>query len=259
MRGLWLTAGAVVTLLALLGSTLGLWRGFAWGTTPTDISMRTIPFEREAVRIEAGKGHVNVWISAGQAGELLIRRSLRWSKERPAVTEEWDETSGTLRLDAVCPGSDQPEGPTCHAEYMLFVPPETDLRADVKGGDLAVNALFGDVRVTTVSGAAHVNNVSGDLWARTGTGGFSGENLRGDKADVEVGSGDVDLSFERPPLEVKAVVRTEGDVDIRVPPRSEYDVDADGENTTVDVGRAPGSSRKIVATALNGTVTVCCQ
>ncbi|MFB4285153.1 DUF4097 family beta strand repeat-containing protein [Nonomuraea sp. MTCD27] len=262
MRGAWLTAGAVVTVAALVLSSVGLWRGFARARTPTDVTMRSIPFEYPEVRIKAGKGQVNLFILSGRAGELLIHRSLRWSRDRPTVTEDWDTRTRTLRLDAVCPGFDQPTGPICQADYMLYVPPETDLEAGTSGGDLMVDDLFGDVRLTSVSGDIRVRSVSGDLWARTGTGLVDAKELSGGgKADVEVGSGDVDLSFSDVPTEVKAVVRTSGDVSVNVP-RDVYDVTTVAANTTINVERKPGTARKITARAPGGAVSViavCCE
>ncbi|GAA2215877.1 hypothetical protein GCM10009850_113450 [Nonomuraea monospora] len=258
MRALWLTAGAVATVIALAISTVGLWYGFARARTPTDVTMRSIPFDGDQVRIQAGKGQVSLTVVPGQAGELLIQRALRWSRDRPAITEDWDSASATLRLDALCPGSDQPRGPLCKADYIVTVPPETVLEARTSGGELSAGELFGDLRLTTVSGNVRVSALSGDLWVRTGTGQVDGDRLRSDRADVEVGSGDVRLDFQSAPSDVKAVVRTSGDVNLSVPP-SLYDVTADGVNTTIGVRRAGNASRKITAKAPDGVVTVCCR
>ncbi|WP_052423049.1 hypothetical protein [Nonomuraea candida] len=258
MRGLWLTAGAVVTVIALALSTTLLWSAFAAGRTPTDRAMRSIPFEGSGLRVKTGRGQVHVWVMAGRAGELLLQRSMQWSKDRPTVTEDWDSATGTLLLDATCPGSDQPDGPLCEAEYTLLVPPETDLAADTAGGGLWVSDLFGDLRLTSVSGDVRVEGAAGEVWARAGTGSFTGEGLRGERADVEVGSGDVSLYFEGAPTDVRAIVRTAGDVRVTVR-EGVYDVTATGENTTVDVRRRAGAARRIVAGAGGGTVTVCCR
>ncbi|MFC5832931.1 DUF4097 family beta strand repeat-containing protein [Nonomuraea insulae] len=255
MRAVWLMAGAVATVVALSLSTVLLWHEFARARTPMDVTTRSIPFPYQEVRIKAGKGRVDLLVLPGQAGELLIQRQLRWSKERPTVTEDWDGRSRTLRLDAVCPGSDQPDGPVCEAEYMIFVPPETDIEAGTSTGDLTIGDLFGDARLTSVSGDVRVQSLSGDLWARTGTGDVDAERLSGGKADVEVGSGDVGLMFTAVPSDVKAMVRTTGAVQVAVP-RSTYDVTVAGVNTTIAVKRDAGSSRKIIAKTSEGNVSV---
>ncbi|MEV5325630.1 DUF4097 family beta strand repeat-containing protein [Nonomuraea fastidiosa] len=267
MRSAWLVAGAVATVIALTLSTVTLWRVFAQARTPRDVTLRSIPFDGDSVRVKAGKGQVALSVLPGKAGELLVERSLRWDRDRPKVTEDWNPASGTLLLDAVCPGSDQPDGPLCQADYTLFLPPETDLEASTRGGRITVHELFGDVRLTSVSGDVDVREVSGDVWARTGTGSVDADGLTGKKADVEVGSGDVELMFAVTPSQVKAVVRTSGNVAVNVPPQARagtdgahaYNVTVSGTNTTVDVPQREDAKRTIVATTEDGIVTVCCQ
>ncbi|MEV0390066.1 hypothetical protein [Nonomuraea sp. NPDC050643] len=258
MRGAWLAAGAVVTVFALVLSTALIYRGVARARTPEDTTERSIPFTYQELRVKAAKGDVSVTITPGQAGELYIRRSLRWSGDRPTVTEDWDARTRTLRLEAVCHGSDQPGGPICRADYMLSVPPETDVEADTAAGWLGADDLFGDVRLSSVSGEVSASGLSGTFWARTGTGGVHAERLKGERADVEVGAGNVMLDFLGAPTSVKAVVRTRGDINVKVPPAL-YDVSTEGANTAVNVERAPGSDRKITLRALNGIVNLCCR
>ncbi|MEV0621178.1 DUF4097 family beta strand repeat-containing protein [Nonomuraea sp. NPDC050404] len=258
MRALWLTAGAVATAIALLISTASLWSMFASAREPREHTSRSIPLDHKAVQIRTGKGQVDLFITSGQAGELRIDRYLQWSKDRPTVTEDWDERTGTLLLDAVCRDHDQPQGPTCRASYTLFVPPEVDVEAGTVGGAVAADDLFGSVRLTSVAGDIRVTTLSGDLWARTGTGDVVAESLRGERADVEAGSGDLRVTFQSAPSQVRAVVRTSGDVDVWVP-RNVYAVTAEGVNTTLSVRHDPDASRKIVATTKDGYVSVCCR
>ncbi|MET7336233.1 hypothetical protein [Nonomuraea sp. NPDC005650] len=259
MRVAWLAAGAVATVIALLISTLGLWRGFARASIPEERTQRSIAFEQKNLRIKTGKGtQVDLTILPGKAGELLIARSLRWSRDRPTITEDWDSRSSTLRLDAVCPGEEQPTGPICMADYVIFVPPEIDLEAGTGNGILDVSDLFGKVRLSTVAGDVNVRNLSGAIWARSGTGNVDARGLDVEGADVEIGSGNVDLSFISAPTSVKAVVRTVGNVNLDLP-TTVYDVTAEGVDTEIDVDRNPASLRKIVAKAPKGRVSVCCD
>ncbi|MFI7128262.1 DUF4097 family beta strand repeat-containing protein [Nonomuraea sp. NPDC050153] len=259
MRAAWLAAGAVATVIALIISTTALWRGFARARVPEEHTQRSIAFEQKNLRIKTGKGtQVDLTVMPGRAGELLIDRSLRWSRDRPTVTEDWDARSSTLRLDAVCPGEEQPNGPICLADYMIFVPPETDLEAGTSSGLLNVSDLFGKVRLSTVAGDVNVRNLSGAIWARSGTGDVDAKGLDVEAADVEIGSGNVDLSFISAPTTVKAVVRTAGSVNLDLP-RTVYDVTAEGVDADVDVDRNPTSPRKIIARAPKGRVSVCCD
>ncbi|GAA3232803.1 hypothetical protein [Nonomuraea helvata] len=257
MRAAWLTAGAVATAIALLISSMLLWRGFARARMPTETSQKSITLKAKNVRIKVGKGRqVSLMVLPGMAGTLLIERSLRWSSDRPAATENWDARSGTLRLDAAC--SDDPGGAVCQADYVVFVPPETDIEASTTTGELVVNEVFGNLRLSSVSGSVRVDGISGSLWARTGTGNVRANRIDSDRADVEVGAGEVNLLFVNAPTAVNAVVRTAGNVDVTVPPAT-YQVTADGVDTDVDVERSAGSSRKIVARAPSGIVSVCCR
>ncbi|MEV0230233.1 DUF4097 family beta strand repeat-containing protein [Nonomuraea sp. NPDC050786] len=262
MRGVWLAAGAVATVIALVISTLVLWRGVARARMPEENTQRSIPFAQKNVRIKTGMGaQVDLSVLPGRAGELVVMKSLVWSRERPAVTDDWDALSSTLRLDAVCPGVDEPEGrdvPLCQADFTVFVPPETDIEAATTSGDLVVNDVFGKLRVSSISGEVHVDNISGAIWARAGTGVIEARGLDVDRADAEIGSGKVSLSFMSAPTEVKAVVRTKGDINLNVP-KAAYHVTVDATESDIDVEQNPQASRNIVARAPRGTVSVCCD
>ncbi|MGW0809608.1 hypothetical protein [Nonomuraea sp. NPDC002799] len=257
MRAAWLTAGALVTVFALVLSTALIWQGIGRARTPEEVSERSIPFTRDRLAVRADKGQVNVVVIRGKAGELLLQRTLSWSRDRPTVSEDWDAGTGTLRLEAVCPGYDQPDGPLCQADYLLLVPSETSVEAGTTGGDLAVSDVFGDVRLTSVSGNILARDITGDVWARSGSGDVFTEELGGDAADVEVGSGNVHVTFVSPPTSVRAVVRTTGDVTVILPPHA-YDLTTEAANATIDVDKDPASPRKVTAKAPGGSVTVCC-
>ncbi|HEX4811596.1 MAG TPA: hypothetical protein VFV66_02445 [Nonomuraea sp.] len=258
MRAAWLAAGTVATVIALLLSTVLLWRGFARARTPIDTVHRSIAFTSDKVEIRTSSGPVNLVVVPGRAGELLITRTLRWSQDRPVATEVWDAARSTLRLEADCRGADQPDGPVCQADYLVSVPPETHLVAATTRGKLTVSEAFGSVRVTSVSGNVRLDDVAGPVWARSGTGSVTGGRLAGGLADVETGSGNVDLSFAGAPASVRAVVRTAGDVNVYVPPAA-YDVTVSAPNATVAVKRDKTSPRKITARVKAGWVSLCCR
>ncbi|MBF8190520.1 hypothetical protein ITP53_33360 [Nonomuraea sp. K274] len=259
MRAAWLTAGAVVTIIALTVSTVLLARGFARARPPVDTTHRSIPFAEDDVTIEAGKGPVSVRVTAGRAGELLVTRRLEWlSGERPGISEEWEAGTGTLRLDATCSGVEDPIVASCRADYMVSVPPETDVEASTTGGRLDVSVVFGDVRLSSVSGSIEMQGVSGAVWARTGTGDIMADRLDGETADVEVGSGYVHMSFVNPPTTVRAVVRTAGGVTLNLP-SSRYDVSVEAAESTLSVLNDSRSPRKVTAKAPDGFVSLCCE
>ena len=257
MRALWLSAGAVATVVALLISSTALMRGFAHASPPTENTSRSIPFKLSQLKVVVARGNVDVSIQPGEAGELFLERSLSWSKQKPTIKEDWD-SQRTLRLEASCPGMDQPGAPLCEVYYTLFVPAETDIEAESANGGLDVNGIFGDVRMTSESGVLRVSETSGTVWARSGSGDVRGIRLNGGEADVETGSGHIDLGFETAPTKVRAVVRTRGDVAVVVPDLG-YDVTTRVKRADIDVKRDPTSPRKITIQAESGLVMACCR
>jgi hypothetical protein len=261
MRALWLAVGAVVTVFALIGSTTALWAGFAKARPPTEHSRRSIPFKLSQLNVAAGRGGVSVIIVPGEAGELVLERSLRWSAGKPTVDEPWD--GHTLRLDASCPATHQVRQPICEVTYTLFVPSETDVVAKSADGMIDVNRLYGDVRMTSESGDLGVSGTAGNVLIRSGSGNVRANQLTGGEADVETGSGDIDLSFDAAPRQVRAVVRTEGDVGVYVPEgeRSSgpaYDVTSKATKSEISVQKDDTSPRKITVSTKRGFALVCC-
>lgn len=258
MRRLWLTLGAIVTAVVLTAATLGLYEGFADAEPPTEVTQRTIRTQELNLRIEAGQGAIELDILPGEAGKIVVERWLRWTQQRPEVTEEWDD--GTLRLNAACDTPGRRGALGCAARYKVFVPPEAAVEATTVDGMIRLWRLHGKVRVTTVSGVVRLYETAGDVYVRTGSGHVEAVDLRGEHADVEVGSGDVDLSFREPPTDVRAVIRTAGDVFVRVPDEPVfYDVTTGAPRVYVDVRRDPSSPRTIVAETAEGRIDICCD
>ena len=78
-----------------------------------------------------------------------------------------------------------------------------------------------------------------------------------DRADVEVGSGRVEMDFREPPTRVRAVVRTSGDIDLNLP-EARYDVSVMAPDASVSTDRSATSPRKITASTPQGEVDICC-
>ncbi|MFI7443785.1 DUF4097 family beta strand repeat-containing protein [Nonomuraea indica] len=256
MRALWLLLGTVATVIALTLATVGLYHGVADADPPTEISRRSITVDQAVLDLQAGSGVHALFVQAGEAGELVLERRLRWSERRPDVTEEWD--GRTLRLGAGC--SDRlRDGPICDVGYVLFVPPEAIIEVRTVGASLHVAGVQGRVRVTTVSGDVRVTDALGDVHVRSGSGDVAAMELGGGRTDVEVGSGDVELVFRQPPTDVRAVIRASGGVSVVVPDDgTSYDVTTSATVVDMDVRHDPGSPRKITAETGDGRVRVCC-
>jgi hypothetical protein len=247
----------MVTAVVLTVATLGLYEGFADAEPPTEVTQRTIRTQELQLRIEAGQNSMQLEIEPGGAGEIVVERWMRWTQQRPEPTEEWDD--GTLRLNSACDSFSRP-GVGCEVGYTVFVPPEASVEVTADNGVISLRQLHGKVRVTTVSGVVRLEETVGDVYVRSGSGHVEAVGLRGEHADVEVGVGDVNLSFREPPTDVRAVVRTAGDVLVRVPDeRVFYDVTTGAPRVYVDVRRDPSSPRTIVAETAEGRIDICCD
>jgi len=255
MRTAWLIAGALVTVLTLVVTTVGLSRGIAMAQAPSEHTARTIPLPGNAqLRIEANGGHIRLAVHAGEAGVIVVDRQLEWTRDKPSVSEDWN--GRTLRLDSSCAPEWQQEE-TCEVDYRLFVPQETDIEVISSTAPVGVDGVYGDVRVTSVSGDVYAYDIPGPLHVRSGSGDVRGDDLFVDRADVEVGSGRVEMDFREPPTRVRAVVRTSGDIDLNLP-EARYDVSVMAPDASVSTDRSATSPRKITASTPQGEVDICC-
>lgn len=255
MRRFWLILGTVLTGVTLFLSTSVVWQLVADPHPPTEVTWRTIPFQGATLTVRAGRDDVHVHILAGRAGSIGIERELTWTGGKPDVSEQWSD--GVLRLDGACKeDSSSYYERVCLIQYRLFVPPETDVEASASSM-LSVGGMHGDVRLTSVWGDVSASDTTGDLLLRSDSGNIDGNALRADAVDAETGSGRVNLDFDIPPSDVRAVVRASGDVEVDLP-NGVYDVTADAPNTRVKTRSDPTSARKVVATTPDGGVFICC-
>ncbi|MBN6053614.1 DUF4097 family beta strand repeat protein, partial [Nonomuraea sp. RK-328] len=256
VRALWLAAGTIFTIAGLVVSTTLVFNEFANAEQPSEVSRGSFPFQGSQVRLVVEDGVAAVAIETGEAGEVLVERSVRWADRKPEVTESWG--AGHLRLSANCRSFDRSPGVPCQVGYTIHVPPETSLEVTTTTAPLNLSRIHGSVRVTSVSGDVRVAGAAGDLYVRSGSGDVEADALGGERADVEVGSGGVHMVFRQPPAEVRAVVRTSGAVLIEVPDKVTYDVTAEAPNVDVDVRHEAGASRRITASVAEGLVDICC-
>ncbi|WP_436758803.1 hypothetical protein [Streptosporangium sp. V21-05] len=258
VRTAWLVAGGTLTALTVAFTALASWAEIM--TVPpsfeTTLQSRALTSPRIVVETTS---HVNISVVPGATKRLGMERTLFWTRDRPQVTEEWD--GRTLTLDVHCPGGDRPGGPVCQADYTLSVPAATDVEAaSHRFGTVSVSGIQGDLRLSTVTGDVVVDGTGGALRVRTQNGHVIGTGLRSAGTDVETGRGDVNLRFVAPPGDVSAVVKTAGDVEVRVPDGEEYEegynVRTNTGNATVRVRLDPAAPRRITALTGAGRLSV---
>ncbi|GAA0920575.1 hypothetical protein [Nonomuraea longicatena] len=261
MKALWRVVGSVATVAAMVISTAAMVAIFADADLPSSREYEPIPFSGSSLKVVTNSPFVTVDVVSGEAGRIFVERRMTWSsRDQPKFTQNWDPLTSTLDLGAECPEPTtvvEQHNPRCTVDYQISVPVETDLVAETGRGELSVSGLYGNLRLTSLSGNVRISGIVGGVWARSGSGSITAEGMRADRADVETGAGDLDLTFHQPPDDIRAVVRTEGEVRVRVP-ASTYNVTALGRKTFVNVTHASHSSRRIFAEAPAGRVELCC-
>ncbi|MBB2908871.1 hypothetical protein FHS43_000117 [Streptosporangium becharense] len=247
-RTVWIIAGTMLTALSVSFVTASIWVDATKPPRMEETSSSSKPFTAPKIVVDV-TGHLDVHIVAGADGLLRTEQSLVWygdrPRYRPSVTERWE--GQTLRLDATCPHVNEH---VCETTYTLALPADTHVEVTGRSGIVSVRDVRGDVRLTTTTGGILVNDTRGTLWVRSQKGGVWGNGLRSVKADVETGMGDISLDFAEAPSDVKSVVRTAGDVEVRVPESEKYNIQAKARFTTVGVPSDPAAEHRI--TALTG-------
>ncbi|GAA2850504.1 hypothetical protein GCM10010517_07970 [Streptosporangium fragile] len=250
----WIVVGGALTALAVIVTSVAVWiEATAVGeTVETTLSSRALTSPKIVVD---ATGSVNVSVVPGQTGWLDLERSVSWIGLRPSVTEEWD--GQTLRLGIRCPRVEPPDHPpACRADYTLGLPVTTDVEVTTHSGTVGVNGIRGDLRLTTTTGDVMVRDTPGTLWVRSEEGSVDGVALRSAKADVETGTGHAILEFSGPPTDVRTVVRTAGDVEVRVPEADGYDIRVDAAQTITKVRWNPEAPRRITALTREGELRI---
>ncbi|MEV0585810.1 hypothetical protein [Nonomuraea sp. NPDC050310] len=251
MRGLWLLAGSVLTVLVLFLTTAGAWALFADAEAPSERSQSRLAFDGSALTIDSRSGAVELEIERGAPGRITLERTVIWLRDKPAVREKWD--GSTLSLGDGCA-----EDGECSVHYVVRIPVETDLEATTVGS-LRVRELHGDLRLTTESGSIDVDQAWGSIWARSAEGSVDLSDLLSDTVDVEVTRGPVTMRFDKAPTSVKAVVKAGGWLNTWLPLGLSYDVEVEAVETMIDVTRSGDSQRKLSLINPHGYVQVCCR
>ncbi|MEV4749748.1 hypothetical protein AB0K21_25495 [Streptosporangium sp. NPDC049248] len=252
-RKAWIVVGGALTALTVGITSIAAWSEVTQARRVAETTLRSHALTSPGIAVET-TGHVNVSVVGGADRRLDLERTLQWTLDRPVVTEDWD--GRTLTIGVRCPGGDRPDGPNCRADYTLILPMTTDVEVTSRFGTVSVGGVQGDLRLSTAAGDVVVDDSQGALRVRAEMGNVSGTGLRSAGTDVETGAGNVDLGFAAPPGDVRAVVRTAGDVEVRVPDEDGYDVRAGDGNAIIQVRRDSAAPRRITAVTAAGELRV---
>ncbi|GAA4050458.1 DUF4097 family beta strand repeat-containing protein [Nonomuraea soli] len=254
-RKTWVAWGAVATAIALAAGVFVGWVLLERPPSQEVTAQQTYPLTAADLALNAVRGPGEVQVFAGRPGEVRVERKVRWDRAEPRVVQTYE--GGELRLELECPRSTHLTGSLCEADYRVWVPPKTRLRADVGDGLLAVTGIHGALQLTAADGTVMVSDASGALTLRTRSGSVVAAGLRSPEVDVQSLVGDVTLDFAGVPEKVSAIL-TEGTIALDVPDEGRYrvvsDVTRGGE--TVDVATSEAATSVITARVTEGSLRI---
>lgn len=188
--------------------------GHCQGNAP-HVERFTIDEPITAIVVDGGVGNVTVHAHAQE--DVVIEASL--FGERGDAEPRLDVRDGVLHVDVECDGIG-----CCGADLDLAVPTAVTLEVDLGVGDVVVAGLAGAVDVDVGTGDIEVVELAAGLGLHTGTGTIEGRGLRSTSAWLDVGTGDVSLSYDpAAELDALAVDVGVGAVTLRIPEGS-YDL-----------------------------------
>lgn len=173
-------------------------RGFAgWmvlGLATGCVVHRDVIVEQDDVSFDEAVQRVVVDLPAGDlevrrtdGASIEVRRTVRWSGERPEV-QAW-VTDGVLTLDVDCRAMQW----TCSVDTEILLPADAVIVADTGSGSIRVESTAGDHDLSTGSGDVELADLAGQISASTGSGALSAVGIVGGLT-LDTGSGDVDVS-----------------------------------------------------------------
>jgi Putative adhesin len=204
----------------------------------------------DQVTVGVGSGNVSVVPSADRQAHL--EGVISYSLVRPEV--HWTTSpSGTMLEGVNCIWLAN----NCGADFTLAVPPDQGVNASSGSGNVKATGLVSRLTLYSGSGDVSIEHVSGPLDLSAGSGDITGTDVSATAVRASDDSGDVDLSFNRAPDQVR-VSASSGDITVVLPANVAYAVSATTSNGTPDIGvrTSPSSHHVIDLTADSGNINV---
>lgn len=141
VRTRWITAGAVLTVSAVVAMALAAWTeirvphsyDFTFpGSYESSVlderstETRTVTYAVTTPQIIVDlRGRVDVRVAPGVPGRITVKRETTWhGGGPPSMSETW-ESGKTLRVEVTCARGPGRVNPDCHTVYTLSVPSAT--------------------------------------------------------------------------------------------------------------------------------------
>lgn len=172
-----------------------------------DLRSEQFTFDEPVTAVIVDGGTADVRVRAHEGAGAVVDAS--WSDDhRPQMRVD----DGVLHVSPTC-GSG-----CCYAELSLAIPTAATLEVDLGTGDVAVADLSGAVDLDVGTGDLSLDRLAGALGLHTGTGSIEGHGLLAADAWVDVGTGDVSLTWDgAASLAAVTIDVGTGSVDLRVP------------------------------------------
>jgi hypothetical protein len=201
--------------------------------------------------VTVGVSDGDITVLPSNTKRAVISGRVNYSLVRPVV--KWEHTAtGVFLAGPDCIWAGQ-----CGAELTLRVPVGEAVNATSGSGNVKADNLTGSLDLGSGSGNVELGHVSGPLVLSAGSGNISGSYISSTKIEAKDSSGNVDLSFDRPPGAVD-ISDGSGNVTLKVPTNVSYRVvaTASSGSTSIRVPTNPSSHNVIHLTASSGNISV---
>jgi len=246
----WLLAGSMLAVVALVFGTVQITGLIAHEEHVEQVTVNDLAVRVLDVRSDSGS--VEVVGADVKAVHVTARVSDGMSATRFRHQVVGDRLELRVRCRAVI------TGPWCHANLRIVVPRNLEVQVHAADDRITVRGLSGRVDAESSNGAVEAEALSGDVQLRSSNGTVRGTRLTSASVQASAGNGSVHLEFERPPASV--IARSDnGAVELAVPRGpTAYAVDVSTDNGSTDnqVRTDSTSTRRLVASSDNGSVTV---
>lgn len=203
-------------------------------------------------RVTVGIGCCNLTVVPSPDGRDHLSGVVSYSLVRPQV--HWEDTAtGSVLEGPNC----RPMIGNCGATFTLAVPLGQATGASTGSGNVQASRLAGALTLKDGSGNIVMDHLSGPLVLSDSSGDITGTDLSAAKVQAHDGSGDVELSFDRAPDEVK-VSDSSGDITVEVPTNARYYIEASTSSGSTNIAVASDrlSQRVIYLTDGSGDIQV---
>lgn len=137
-------------------------------------------------------------ITAGAPGQVLVHgnfqiRTLPWESSTHRAAEISQNPPVRQEGSLIRVGFDRFHGGSLSVDYVISVPPDTEVRVIDGSGDVSVSGVTDAVSVTAGSGDITLSQIQGGIHTTAGSGNLHADSIKG-SAEITAGSGDIVLN-----------------------------------------------------------------